>query len=152
MFAAWPANAMGLRALQRYIRDEIADRSDYDLKMGPLITISQSAHIYDDCWENVDSLIEKHYKSIALREIKEFADPSGSFLIECPSPTVIKVTHITPGSGEVVGCYEGKDPLKLIRDISIDCPSIAPAHIGYLGIELERARRLMIDYVQDRNR
>ncbi|MCZ0902443.1 thymidylate synthase, partial [Microcoleus sp. HI-ES] len=27
MFAAWPANAMGLRALQQHIRDEIARRS-----------------------------------------------------------------------------------------------------------------------------
>jgi thymidylate synthase len=48
MFSAWPANAMGLRALQHHIRDEIASQSEYDLTMGPLITISQSAHIYDD--------------------------------------------------------------------------------------------------------
>lgn len=51
MFSAWPANAFALSALQRHIRDAIALSSKHDLKMGPLITISQSAHIYDsvDC-------------------------------------------------------------------------------------------------------
>ena len=67
MFAAWPANAMGLRALQQYIRDQIQERSSYHLKMGPLITISQSAHIYDDTWENVDQLIKNQYSKICDR-------------------------------------------------------------------------------------
>lgn len=45
MFSAWVANAMGLRALQRHICDLVRDRSAYKLTVGPLITISQSAHI-----------------------------------------------------------------------------------------------------------
>jgi thymidylate synthase len=63
---------MGLRALQGHIRDEIAGRrqsayyarSQYDLTMGLLITIGQSAHIYDDTWENVDKLIANQYERI----------------------------------------------------------------------------------------
>jgi thymidylate synthase len=61
MFAAWPANAMGLRALQQIFRDAIVCglallTQDLNLTaMGPLITISQSAHIYDDTWENANS-------------------------------------------------------------------------------------------------
>ncbi|WP_246276926.1 thymidylate synthase [Microcoleus asticus] len=54
MFGVWSANAMGLRALQQYIRDAIARRSDYDLTMGPLVTVSQSAHLYDDTFEIAD--------------------------------------------------------------------------------------------------
>lgn len=64
MFSAWPANAMGLRALQGYIRDEIARRSSYDLKMGSLITLSQSAHIYSDCWDYAEKVVEQQYARI----------------------------------------------------------------------------------------
>jgi len=38
--AAWPANAMGLWALQQHIRYAIAQRSNYDLTRGPLLTRS----------------------------------------------------------------------------------------------------------------
>jgi thymidylate synthase (methanogen type) len=51
MFSAWPANAMGLRALQKYIYNSLVKKTAHKLKMGALITISQSAHIYDDCFE-----------------------------------------------------------------------------------------------------
>jgi thymidylate synthase len=150
MFAAWPANAMGLRALQRHIRDEIAKRSEYDLTMGPLITISQSAHIYDDTWENVDKLIANQYERII--NARDFHDPSGNFLIEVQDGQII-VQQTTPGSGEIVACYSGKIPLKLIRDICTASPAIVPEHIGYLGIELQKARECLQGdraYIQDR--
>lgn len=150
MFAAWPSNAMGLRALQRYIRDAIAQRSKYDLKMGPLITISQSAHIYDDTFENVDMLIQQQYAKIA--KAQNFDDPVGNFLVETEGDR-IQVSRTTPGSGEIVGCYSGKYPLALIRHICADAPAINPEHIGYLGIELEKAKRaieLGATYTQDR--
>ncbi len=136
MFAAWPANAMGLRALQQYIRDEIAKRSEFDLTMGPLITISQSAHIYDDTWENVDKLIATQYTQIVSK--RDYFDPSGNFVIELQDNQIV-VNHMTPGSGEVVACYSGKNPLKLIREICAASPAIQPEHIGYLGIELQKA-------------
>lgn len=60
MFGAWPANAMGLRALQQHIRDAIARRSNYDLTMGPLVTLSQSAHLYDDTFDTADRVISAH--------------------------------------------------------------------------------------------
>jgi thymidylate synthase len=136
MFAAWPANAMGLRALQQHIRDQIAQRSEYNLTMGPLITISQSAHIYDDTWENVDKLIATQYDQI-MRQ-RDYFDPSGNFLIELQNGE-ITVQQTTVGSGEVVACYAGKNPLKLIRAICAATPAIQPDHIGYLGIELQKA-------------
>ncbi|MBW4603253.1 MAG: thymidylate synthase [Calothrix sp. FI2-JRJ7] len=150
MFAAWPANAMGLRALQQHIRSEISKRSNYDLKMGPLITISQSAHIYDDTWENADRLIANQYAAIVNR--RNFDDPSGNFLIEVDGQQII-VSHTTPGSGEVIGYHRGKNPLKLIRSICASSPGILPEHIGYLGIELQKAAECIKDnirYTQDR--
>lgn len=148
MFSAWPANAMGLRALQRHIRDEIAGQSEYDLTMGPLITISQSAHIYDDCWENVEQLLANQYQSIINKEIQSYSDPTGNFLVETDGNS-ITVSQLTP-IGEFVGKWEGKNPLKLIRQIVADCPSIQPFHVGYLAREIERASQQKTNYTQDR--
>jgi len=150
MFAAWVANAMGLRALQQHIRNEIAKRSEYDLKMGPLMTISQSAHIYDDTWSNAEQLIQKQYAAIC-RKI-DYNDPAGNFLIEVDQGKIV-VTHTTKGSGEVVGSYFGKDALTLVREICAASPSIRPDHAGYLGMELNKAAECLKtgkQYVQDR--
>ena len=150
MFAAWPANAMGLRALQQHIRDEIQKRSDYNLSMGPLITISQSAHIYDDTWESVDRLIDNQYSKIVQK--RDFYDPSGNFLIEVEG-SIITVKQTTPGSGELVATYIGKNSLKLVREICAASPAIHPEHIGYLGIELQKAYECLKSekqYIQDR--
>lgn len=148
MFSAWPANAMGLRALQQHIRDEIASQSEYDLTMGPLITISQSAHIYDDCWENVEQLLTNQYQSIVNKDFRDYNDPTGNFLVETDGNNVT-VSQLTP-NGEFVGKWEGKNPLKLIREIIADCPSIQPFHIGYLAREIERASQQKTNYIQDR--
>jgi len=147
MFSAWPANAMGLRALQKHIRDEIAERSQYNLTMGPLITISQSAHIYDDTWENVDKLIANQYERIVSD--RNFSDPVGNFLIDVENGQII-VQQTTPGSGEIVNCYTDTNPNKLIRKICSQCPAISPEHIGYLGIELQKAKVLDKNYIQDK--
>jgi thymidylate synthase len=149
MFAAWPANAMGLRALQQHIRDEISKRSEYNLSMGPLITISQSAHIYDDTWENVERLIATQYDKIVNQ--RDFFDPSGNFLISVEKEQIL-VQQTTPGSGEIVACYQGKNPLKLIRELAATNPAIIPEHIGYLGIELQKAYNCLKNnqpYIQD---
>jgi thymidylate synthase len=136
MFSAWPANAMGLKALQQHIRDEVAKRSDYDLRMGPLITISQSAHIYDDCWENADNLIQTQYPKIFQQ--RDFDDPSGSFVVSVQDCKII-VEHMTPGSGEVINCYSGKYAKQLYQQIAADCPSLQIEHAMYLGTELQKA-------------
>lgn len=136
MFAAWPANAIGLRALQQHIRDAIALRSDYDLKMGALITISQSAHIYDDCWDSADNLIQSQYAKIC-RE-RDYADPSGSFAISLQDDKIV-VEHMTPGSGEVINCYCAASAKQLYQQIAAHCQGMQVEHAIYLGTELQKA-------------
>jgi thymidylate synthase len=151
MFSAWPSNAMGLRALQKHIKDEIAKRSDYKLTLGPLITISQSAHIYDDCWENADLLIAKQYKQIVVAN-RDYSDPSGNFLISVEGKDII-VVQTTPGAGLEVKEFKGKSPLNLIREICSSSPALNPDHAGYLGIELQKAYqciRANANYIQDK--
>ena len=147
MFGAWASNAMGLRALQCHVRDEIAKRSQYNFTLAPLITISQSAHIYDDCWGNVDSLISNQYQQLTKCD---YADLCGDFLIEvCGSEIVASQTM---PKGEVVKRFVGTNPLKLIDEIAASSPAIQPRHIGYLGIELHRAAIAIknnIEFTQD---
>jgi len=104
--------------------------------MGPLITVSQSAHIYDDCWENADKLIQSQYAKICQQ--RDYADPSGSFVISVQNGNII-VEQMTPGSGEVVGCYSGKTARHLYQQIAADCPSLQVEHAMYLGTELQKA-------------
>jgi thymidylate synthase len=143
---------MGLRALQQHIRDAIAERSEYSLQMGPLITISQSAHLYDDTFESVDRIISQQYQKITEAELKRFFDPVGNFLIEVESKEIV-VSQTTSGSGEVSKHYRGKDPLKLLREICANSPAIKPEHSGYLGLELQKAFDCIKsgrEYIQDR--
>ncbi|MGA1476473.1 MAG: DUF4346 domain-containing protein, partial [Prochlorothrix sp.] len=121
-------------------RDRIAADSDYDLRLGPLMTVSQSAHIYDDTWDNADRLIATQYAQ--LYKTQDFSDPAGNFLIELEvtdAGAEIVVTHTTSGSGEAVQTYRGKNPLRLLRQICQASPMLRPEHAGYLGMELQKA-------------
>jgi thymidylate synthase len=149
MFSAWPANAMGLRALQRYIRDEVAQKSSYNLTMGPLVTISQSAHIYDDTWENVDQLIANQYPKICSQV--DFSDQCGNFLIIIENDQII-VQQTSPGSGELVKVYSGKNAKRLYQAIAQDVPHLNVSHALYIGTELQKAEialKYNLEYIQD---
>ncbi|WP_267383616.1 thymidylate synthase [Cyanobacterium sp. uoEpiScrs1] len=141
MFSAWPANAMGLRFLQQFILDKIIKKSNHNLTIGPLIVISQSAHIYSDCWENTQQIIDTEYTKI--NQEKNFNDPSGSFLISVKDNCIV-VEHITPGSGEVIKCYSGKIARKIYKKIALDSPSIQTEHAMYLGTELQKAELCLV--------
>lgn len=152
MFSAWPANAMGLSALQQYILDKVVQRAGYNLKKGSLIIISQSAHIYSDCWEYADRLIEEQYSNICKQ--RDFNDPTGSFVISLQDSFII-VEHTTPGTGEVVNCYTGTSARKLYQQIAKNCPSLQVEHAMYLGTELQKAEIALSNsqvyfYIQDK--
>jgi thymidylate synthase len=152
MFSAWAANAMGLRALQKHICDRINQSSKDNLKLGPLITISQSAHIYDDCWEYAEKVIQTEYPKICRQ--RSFNDPSGSFVINLQNDEIL-VEHLTPGSGEVVNCYSGKTARVIYQKIAANCPTLEVEHALYLGTELQKAEIALSSlqkdiYTQDR--
>jgi thymidylate synthase len=153
MFSAWVANAIGLRALQRHICDQIQARSGRSLalSLGPLIIVSQSAHIYDDCWENSDRVIANQYPKICQN--REYSDPSGSFVVTLQAGEIL-VEHMTPGSGEVVNCYAGKTAQNLYQQIAATCPGLQVEHALYLGTELQKAELSLHNstfvYEQDR--
>lgn len=145
MFSAWPANAMGLRALQRHIFERV-DGAD---RLGPLITVSHSAHIYDDCWDNADSLIKNHHFGGGNKK-PAYDDPAGDFLISVEGETV-RVTQTFPAGTECQS-WEGRNPTKLMRQVALAVPHIQTAHALYLGGEIQRACACLRDgvgFIQD---
>jgi thymidylate synthase len=140
MFSAWPTNAFGLRALQQYVRDLIAERSDYDLLMGPLITNSQSAHLYGDSLESAQELVKKYYRKILRKYLNRHNDPVGNYVVEKFLDEVV-VTRTTPGVGDEVASYRGKHFEPLADAIFADAPGMQPRHAMHIGFELGRALR-----------
>lgn len=139
MYSAWPANAMGLRHLQKIVRDGL----DPTLPLGPLVTISQSAHFYDETFDSADRVIRTHYKPHRVT----YSDPVGNFIVERQFNRVL-VEQTTP-EGEAIGQFTATSPLLLIRGIVAANPSIDPAHAAYLGLEIQKAFS-SDKYVQDR--
>lgn len=149
IYMAYCSNLMAIRRMQDVVIGHIhTERPGLSLVAGPMICTSHSAHVYDWSYLEVDRLIEEHYK--ARRQT--YSDPVGNFLIEVANNS-ISVTQTTP-DGYVAKCYEGKDALKLVREIELANPMIERAHIGYLGIELAKAEQSLKDggrgYTQDR--
>ncbi len=151
MFSAWPANAIGLRMLQEHLRTAIASARDETITLGALMTLSQSAHIYDDCWDNADQVIRTHYPRICQK--RDFADPAGSFVISVLNGE-IQVELMTPGSGEVVACYSGSSAKQLYQTIALNSPSLDVEHALYIGTELQKAEIALLQpqfkYEQDK--
>lgn len=142
MFNAWVTNAMALRALQRHVKQEVESRLGVELKMGALITISQSAHIYDSAWQSADEIVESHYAKLTQ---PAYDDPVGNYLIKVDfDKDKIVVDRLHPKTGEVVDSYRDSNPLRLLRMLVEDAPAMQPAHAGYLGMELQRAKEAII--------
>lgn len=140
MFNAWVANAMALRYLQQHIRDCV----DPTIDLGPLVTISQSAHLYDDTLEEADRIVKAHHTKVS-----EYHDKVGYFIVEF-SAGVVTVTQHHHVNGEVVDTYSGTKALPLIRRVIGSNPSIQPDHASYLGLEVARAFDQGYKYQQDK--
>lgn len=150
MFGAWPANAMGLRALQEHIRQEVNSfrqaLNEPPLKLGPLVTLSQSAHIYDNCWDYADQVTAKHLDTRKL----DLSDQTGYFRVAVEEG-VILVTQCSP-KDSVVAQWSGKNATLLARKIIRETPTITTEHAAYLGGEIYRAQdalELGLEYSQD---
>ncbi len=149
MFSAWPNNAFGLRELQCNMLDDLNYCIENKLKLGELITISQSAHIYEDCYSYADSVIANQYHRILKAERKTYSHPPcGNFIVFWEQGRVT-VTQ-TNSKGDFVRIYVGGDAFLLTRKIIDYNPSIMPDHAGYLGHEITKCIMQKGNYIQDR--
>lgn len=147
VYTAYPSNVMALRELQGILLDKLYELSDKIYDAGELIINSQSAHIYGHSFQHTDDVLKEHYRP----EIN-YSDPVGNFVITFSNSllTILKisVTQTNP-AGLPVAEYSGNNPLILLREIASANPGIQAAHLGYLGIELQKAATQGLDYKQD---
>lgn len=139
MFRAWPLNAFGLRKLQKIIAHSLG------LDMGSLTTISCSAHIYQDNWDDTKEILGKHYASANC-----FFDPRGYYTISLIDGK-IKVQHFSPDS-QLLKEYEGTKARELNDEINGSQHPSDSYHSSYLGEELMKAEVALsfgISYTQD---
>lgn len=143
IYRAWPLNAVGLRRLQI----EIARRLGGTLP-GHLVTLSKSAHIYEDCWVQAE-------ESLTRRSSKRFLDgtfrqdPRGSFVIRVSEGRII-ADHYSPDGDRLMTVSE-KTARGLERKLSQVVSYVD--HAMYLGRELARAEMALKQgrsYEQDR--
>jgi thymidylate synthase len=152
MFSAWPLNAFALRMLQEEMRGEIAGRAGLTLALGDLVTVSESAHIYSDCWESAQRVVDEHFEREVTRRFRD-VDPRGSFAIRVASGR-IECEHVSP-SGEHIETYAGATAAHIANQLAHDGVVSATSHALYVGRELEKAEIALAHpdrfvYVQDR--
>jgi thymidylate synthase len=138
MFRAWPLNVFGFRKLQKIIAEGLS------VDMGSLITISCSAHIYQDNWNEAKELLEKFGKQTNC-----FFDLRGHYLIRIEKGK-IKVEHFSPNN-LLLKVYEGTNAREINDSINSSQHSIDSYHSSYLGEELMKAEvalKLGIEYIQ----
>ncbi|MBI2044341.1 hypothetical protein HYT24_03185 [Candidatus Pacearchaeota archaeon] len=164
MFSAWPSNVFGLRELQKLVFDEVrkplVDKG-LNVKLGPLMTFSGSAHMYG----GQIAYAQQTLKEFPLDDNRTYrlagrmnVDPRGNFGLSITPENRIRVDHYDPNKGEVIHTQEFDKRIEAERWFSDTKRASDPAHIMYLGRELanlDTVRRLRekginAEYRQDR--
>jgi len=153
MYSAWPENAFALRKMQELIRAEVARRSGTELRLGDLVTVSESAHIYSDCWASAERIVDQQYEKEVTARLKEF-DPCGSFVISIMEGRIL-CEHISP-NGEHIETYSGKSAAHVANQLTRDGVLSSMSHALYVGRELAKAEIALaneglFEYVQDQH-
>lgn len=141
IFGGWPMNAFALRELQRRMA------SDVGKGLGALTIISNSAHIYENNFDQAMGIIKEHYSGKST-ELKE--DRLGYFTIQTDGGEISARHHI-PDGRETGFAFRGKDATVIFRRILHENLVSRLDHAAYLGQELamaEQALRNGKKYVQ----
>lgn len=150
MFEGWPENAFALKVLQNLILKKLKKKGKdkfKNLTLGDLVTVSQSAHLYGDCWDSARRVIEKNYTTVVGHPCFQ-QDPRGNFVISLLSDEdEVQVEHIAP-NGESLQIYKGRTAQELFNKLSKNQAVSLLSHAFYLGAELEKAEiALKKDYL-----
>ena len=139
MFRAWPLNAFGLRKLQKIVAEGLG------VDMGKLTTISCSAHIYQDTWEETKELLNEHYKGTHC-----FFDPRGYYIVRLEKGK-IKAEHYS-NDAQLLKEYFGTSAREINDQINSSHHTKDTYHAAYLGEELMKAEVALaegVEYAQD---
>lgn len=150
MFEAWPENAFGLRMLQFLVFRSIACKYP-EVQLGDLVIHSQSAHIYDDSWDDAKNIINNHYLN-AVKHPRNEVDPRGNFLIKTENGEIV-VEHYSHDE-LLIASYKNEKAMPIYLSMSRNGVISNINHAIYLGTELQKAEysiKLDIKYEQDKD-
>jgi len=145
MYGAWPLNAFALRKLQKQVVEALPEVDE----MGPLVTISSIAQLYEDAFSPASEIVEKNDKYFCK------FDERGNYTVEVVKDE-IRVTHLSP-SGLVLKEYvedgkANKVAMKICNEI-IKNEGIsdfgAAADLGRQLAKAETAVKLGLKFEQD---
>ncbi len=162
MFGAWPMNIAGFRMFQERMLNRIrvmtggTDNDQFwreDVSLGATITVSDSAHYYEDCWEAVDELVDRHFSAYCGLAGRP-SDPFGNWVIEVVDDNAgakaIRASLID-ADDKVAKVFEGASADQLRKQIA-PYMSEDSSHAIYIGSELAKAEMvagLNLPYTQD---
>ncbi|HLB12849.1 MAG TPA: thymidylate synthase, partial [Dehalococcoidia bacterium] len=112
------------------------------------VTISNSAHLYEDTWELAKAVVSKHYDEVRSSGRKDGRDPRGNFAIRIEDGKII-IEHYSP-DGRYLRTTSGRTAREVSKDLLTYVST--PEHALYLGLELEKAEmalRYNLAYTQD---
>lgn len=155
MYEAWPRNALALRQLQARIAREVG------VELGPLTTISSSAHIYAPKWDLALEIVKKHGRrgTHVWSEQKQQCvwnqtenDPRGVMLIAVEEGE-IKVIHQNWQTGEEIHVWRGKGAIALYNQLVAAGAVSQVGHAFDLGCELQKAElALNLGHIYEQDR
>jgi len=139
MFRAWPMNALALLHLQKMISDSCG------FEIGPMTVISNSAHIYSDCWNEAKSILDKYTSAPTCA-----FDPRGNFIIRLMGGK-INAKQLSPSGLEMFE-FSGGTAREVFDKISASLGVSLIEHAFDLGAELQKAEIALkkgLKYFQD---
>lgn len=150
---AYLGNGFALRRFQaEYLKMLRGLTEKPELSLGDLTINSESPHLYESSWANVEETLKRHWKEVmkgpAVRK-----DPYGSFRITVDAKSkMIVVTHLSPNNDDPIGEFRGRTALHLATRLADEGIMSEPYHAAYLGRELQKAEFALqfgLNYVQD---
>jgi len=129
MFGAWPMNAFALRKLQKNMARRL------NVECGPLVIISNSAHIYENNWKECKEILDKYYTG---KEVGFEQDRLGYFIIKIEGKEIVVQHHLADGRKSNF-IFKGTNAEGVYRRILNENLISRYDHAAYLGKELARA-------------
>ncbi len=147
MFKAAIPNAFGIRRLQ----EEVARETGFEV--GQLSITSNSAHIYEEDWDNAIKLLKcalwEREASLTFDQNTQ-ADPRGLLMIRLEEQEI--VADVNTPDGATLISLRGKTAKHIYKKLAMLDLLSRPDHLLDIGAELEKAeiaRDLGISYKQD---
>ena len=142
IFGAWLINAFALRKLQKDISMRLG------LDVGSLIIISNSAHVYENNWDDAVDRVKKHYSE---GEVEFEPDKRGYIIILVENGEIVVQHHLLDGRKTKFE-FRGKNAQSLYRKVLHENLISKLDHAAYVGCELAKAEACIKEgkkYVQD---